>query len=346
MGERSNIGWTDASWNFTYGCQKAGDECKFCYAMGEVYRMAGNPNPKISAGKADLVQIVNGRPQWTGKFLVVPERLELPLSWRRPRMIFVNSLSDLFYGGLPQDADEMPWDVFCQMMDVMRRANWHIYQVLTKRGGMMAERLHSYAATQIRQERSLPPEHPVLMNEAREFYRTHFPHVWWGISAGTQKAFDQATHDLLANAGAVRWLSMEPLLESVEVATDADQIRLADVVDWIVVGGESQKGARPTALTWYSEIIQEALHYQGVPVFVKQLGEPWAATHRIADRTPKDLGDKKGIDMQWWPQWLRVRQYPLQPVERWLTDHVRPWEAKQTPREKERYGITGEGVGR
>lgn len=322
MANKSSIAWVNihlvlrgkrvpvpgATWNFLYGCQKVSPLCRNCYAMWDVNRMAGHPNPKVSAGKAELVQLTNGQPQWTGKIQVATERLDLPLRWQQPRLIFVNSLSDLFYGGNAVDTGEVSFEVFCRFMSVMAAAPQHVYQVLTKRLGRANTYLRRYA----RELGGCSDDWSAM----REFYERRFPHVWWGFSAGTQGELAQAELGLPQLPGAVRWLSMEPLTVPCSVrdlVTDRQWLNGGAerrLVDWIVPGGESKPAARHLDPDWIRNIAVEcgyavAGHRRDVaklPLYVKQLGEPWARAAGAADR--------KGEDPAEWPEDLRIRDWP------------------------------------
>ena len=193
MSDKSKIEWTDATWNPVRGCDKISPGCKNCYAATFAERFRGVP----------------GHPYEQGFDLrLVPEKLAEPLRWTRPKMIFVNSMSDLFHDGVD--------DAFVtKVADVMRVANWHTYQVLTKR----SERLRKMLSTDLRQF-------------AAE------PHIWWGVSVENRKHGLPRIDHLRAAPAAVRFLSIEPLLE------DLGTINLSGI-SWVIVGGESGRYARP-----------------------------------------------------------------------------------------------------
>jgi protein gp37 len=165
--------------------------------------------------------------------LLVPEKLQLPMKWTKPRRIFVNSVSDLFHKDVPDDYIE-------KVCRVMEKANWHTFQVLTKRSSRM-----------------------------RNFLQTHefaakLPNVWWGVSV-EDKAHGILRIDHLRNAPVlVRFLSVEPLLE------DLGTIDLTDI-NWVIVGGESGHGARPLQKEWV-ESIRVQCEQAEVPFFFKQWG--------------------------------------------------------------------------
>ena len=219
MADRSKIEWTDATWNPTRGCTKISPGCTHCYA--EVF--------------AERFRGVKGHPYEQGFDLrLVPEKLNEPLSWKTPRRIFVNSMSDLFHEGVPDD-------YIAAVVDVMLQADWHIYQVLTKRSPRMRDLLK----TRFR------------MAAAR-------PHIWWGVSVENKKYGLPRLQDLLDTPAATKFLSVEPLLE------DIRDIPLAGI-SWVIVGGESGAGARPMRREWVVSIRKQCREH-GVPFFFKQWG--------------------------------------------------------------------------
>ncbi|HET7100816.1 MAG TPA: phage Gp37/Gp68 family protein [Terriglobia bacterium] len=219
MSEQSSIEWTDATWNPVRGCTKISPGCKHCYAETFAERFRG----------------VKGHPYEQGFDLrLVPRKLGEPLRWRSPKMIFVNSMSDLFQEGV-SDA------YIVAVAQVMAHANWHTFQVLTKR----ADRLRELLSTKLR---------PF----ARE------PHIWWGVSVENRKYGLPRIDRLRQAPAAVRFLSVEPLLE------DLGKINL-DGVHWVIVGGESGPGARQMKGDWVLSI-RDQCRWAGVPFFFKQWG--------------------------------------------------------------------------
>ena len=215
----SAIEWTDATWNPVRGCTKISPGCKHCYAETFAERFRG----------------VKGHPYEQGFDLrLVPEKLGEPLRWRTPKMIFVNSMSDLFH-------DAVPEDYIVAVARVMVAARWHTYQVLTKR----CERLRK------------------LLNSTLSFAATQ-PHIWWGVSVEDRKYGLPRIEDLRNADAAVRFLSVEPLLE------DLGKLNL-DVISWVIVGGESGPGARPMKKEWVLSV-RDHCQDAGVPFFFKQWG--------------------------------------------------------------------------
>ena len=218
MSDRSGIEWTDATWNPVTGCTKVSRGCDNCYAARFAERFRGVP----------------GHPYELGFDLVLrPERLAQPLRWHRSRLVFVNSMSDLFH-------KDIPWGFVDQVFDVMEDADQHFYQVLTKRSSLMRDYLlRRYAGSAV-------PEH-----------------IWCGVTVEDQKALSRVRH--LQDAPVeVRFLSLEPLLESLE-GVDLSGIH------WVIVGGESGPGARDIQEAWVCEI-RDLCQKEDVPFFFKQWG--------------------------------------------------------------------------
>jgi protein gp37 len=210
----SHIEWTDATWNPVTGCTKISPGCKHCYAE----RMA---NRLLLMGQANYR---NGF-----KLTLQPQMLELPLNWRSPRKIFVNSMSDLFH-------KDVPLEYIARVFDVMKCANWHQFQVLTKR----ADRLRELSA------------------------RLPWPfNVWMGVSVENSNYVDRID-DLRASGAAIKFLSLEPLLGPLP------ELSLRGI-DWVIVGGESGPGARPMDEEWVIDIRNQCAR-AGVAFFFKQWG--------------------------------------------------------------------------
>jgi protein gp37 len=230
MSDKSKIEWTDATWNPVRGCDKISPGCKNCYAATFAERFRGVPGHPYEQG-FDL------------RF--VPEKLAEPFRWPKPKMVFVNSMSDLFHKDVP-DA------YVARVAEVMRVANWHTYQVLTKRSGRLADMLRTD-----------------LRHLAAE------PHVWWGVSVEDRKHGLPRIDHLRAAPAAVRFLSVEPLLE------DLGTIDLSGI-SWVIVGGESGPRARPMHGDWVRSI-RDQCDAAGVAFFFKQ----WGGTRK--DRTGRTL---------------------------------------------------------
>ena len=218
MGDKSAIEWTNATWNPVTGCTKIARGCDNCYAARFAERFRGTPGHPFERG-FDL--------------MLRPERLIQPLSWRRPRMIFVNSMSDLFH-------NEIPAEFIDRVFEVMETADRHVFQVLTKRSPLM----ESYLSRRYGRERA--PQH-----------------IWCGVSVEDEQAASRIRH-LQRAPVAVRFLSIEPLLGPIE------DIDLAGI-SWVIVGGESGPKARPMQESWVHGI-RDACALAEVPFFFKQWG--------------------------------------------------------------------------
>ena len=214
MAVSSQIEWTEATWNPITGCTPISSGCKNCYALRMSNRLKAMGNPNYSNGFA----------------LTLHEHmLERPLKWKRPRRIFVNSMSDIFH-------EDVPLPFIQQIFQVMKKANWHTFQILTKR----AERLAALAA---------------------ELSWTQ--NIWLGVTVESQEYLHRIDYIRSINAG-VRFLSLEPLL------TSMPKIDLTKI-DWVIVGGESGPHARPMNKDWVENIKTQCSQAQ-VPFFFKQWG--------------------------------------------------------------------------
>ncbi len=218
MADRSAIEWTDTTWNPVTGCTKISAGCDNCYAARFSERFRG----------------VSGHPFETGFDLTLrAERLLQPFGWKRPRMVFVNSMSDLFH-------KEIPSVYIAAVFDTMERANWHTYQVLTKRSSLLQK----------------------FVND--RYRKRHGPrHIWLGVSVEDEQATTRIAHLQAANAG-VRFLSIEPLLAPV------GRLDLTGI-DWVIVGGESGPRARPMDKSWVINIRNQCVR-ASVAFFFKQWG--------------------------------------------------------------------------
>lgn len=252
----TTIEWTDETLNVVVGCDKISPGCKNCYAETFAERFRGIKNHPYEQG-FDL--------------RLVPEKLNEPSTWKQPRMVFVNSMSDLFHEDIP---DSFILDVFMSMA----RAPQHTYQVLTKR----AERLA--ALTQV-----FPRE------------LVHQSYLWLGVSVEDCK-YGLPRIDHLRNVPAmVRFLSIEPLLE------DLGKIDLTGI-HWVIVGGESGRKARVSNAAEIRAVVEQC-RSQKVPVFVKQLGAIAIDTD-YSGLAPLRIKHSKGGDIAEFPQDLQVRQFP------------------------------------
>lgn len=267
MADKTAIQWCDTTWNPVTGCTRVSEGCRNCYIeRTPAFRMAGR-------------KFVNGK---TGVKLH-RDRLDTPYHWKNPRMVFVNSLSDLFHEDIPDDFIE-------EVFTVMWGNDHHVFQILTKR----PERMRDFVTGHIKRW------------GGPEKVSGDISHIWLGVSVEDQKTADERIPILLQTPAAIRWISAEPLLEEVGIADYPE-------LDWVVVGGESGPKARPCDLGWIRRLVYECGQSM-TACFVKQLGaDPvhWV-TKSPAERRLEDyrIRDKKGGDPQEWPEDLRVREYP------------------------------------
>ncbi len=220
MAQASQIEWTDATWNPVTGCTKIGPGCENCYAERFAERWRG----------------IEGHPYEQGFDLRLwPSRLGIPSSWKKSRMIFVNSMSDLFHKKVNRNFID-------QVFDVMEEADWHIYQILTKRSSLMRNYLQRrYNST------AIPP------------------HIWFGISVENSDHKGRIEHLRKINSDAL-FISFEPLLGPI------GKVDLSHIA-WVIVGGESGPTARPMAPEWAIEI-RDKCKLEDTAFFFKQWGGP------------------------------------------------------------------------
>jgi protein gp37 len=307
MADKSKIEWTDATWNPIRGCSRVSEGCRNCYAERTAARFSGPGQPYEgvafpSGGRAVDLKIeslaTGGKSRgWTGDVQFIPELLNRPPRWKRPRKIFVNSMSDLFHEKVP-----LKW--IAEIFNVMASATadcgknhkhveecWcgpsHTYQILTKRPQRMAE----------------------VLGQLPEYFSEHFSgdspcnlafegtngwplsNVWLGVSVEDQKTADERIPLLLQTPAAVRWVSYEPALGPVDFShihfhntVEIDSLtgnhgvwrplggRSDAKLNWIVVGGESGPGARPAHPNWF-RTARDQCRAADVPFFFKQWGE-------------------------------------------------------------------------
>ena len=330
MAENSSIEWTDTTWQVTTGCEEVSPGCGHCYARTMAKRLRAMALADIAAGKdpgakRHYINAVDERGKWTGKVVPRPDALNEPLRWKKPRRVFVNSMSDLFH-------PDVPFAFIDQVFAVMALTPQHTYQVLTKRPERMAEYLtRSDAHNQIElgaEELGLGMGDPALGGKYR-FRSLPFQNVWLGTSVENQETCSRLDY-LTKCPAAVRFVSFEPLLESVDPGfrnwADDPKYR----IHWAIMGGESGPGARPCNADWIRFLIDDCRHAD-VACFVKQLGaNAYDETNRpaadvlfpngvpdgvvcegfVQRRHDLALADRKGGDMAEWPADLRVRQFP------------------------------------
>lgn len=365
----SNIEWTDATWNPVIGCTPVSPGCLNCYAASMAIRLEGmakkKPNGYEPRHRKDhersigngsdtdvpddqrtvrIAQVRAGRAVFTGDVRCLPDRINEPMKWRKPRRVFVNSMSDLFH-------EDVPLEFVDRVFAVMAWCPRHTFQVLTKRPERMAaymgdretlERIQMHAGV------GGPEPWP-------------FPNVWLGTSVERQQEADDRIPHLLRCPAAVRFLSCEPLLGPVDLHLDREYLidvmdlddereagrrgtypfrsappwartRRRHLIHWVIVGGESGPGSRPCDVEWIRGIVKQCKD-AGVPCFVKQLGARIVLRNDSHDEWPRGgdeliydhegpgwtyqgekhearLRDPKGGNPQEWPEDLRVREWP------------------------------------
>ena len=273
MGD-TNIAWTNCTWNPLRGCTEISPGCAHCYAAAVAARFSGLGQPYEGLAYRDA----NGRAHWTGQVRTVPEKLAEPLKWKKPRMVFVNSMSDLFH-------EDVPDEYIAAVFGVMAACPQHTFQVLTKR----SERLRHWFAWLPRhydgpRRTDLPWYTEDLVTRLKLAPETDWPlpNVWLGVSVEDQRRADERIPHLLRTPAAVRFLSVEPLLGPVDLERavpcgyycdpavgHVDHYPALDGIHWVIVGGESGPGFRPMNLDW-ARSIRDQCQAAGVPFFYKQ----------------------------------------------------------------------------
>jgi protein gp37 len=253
------IEWTDETWNPVVGCSEVSPGCDHCYAVGVAHRA-------MQPAHEGLTIRTDSGVKWNGTVRCLPERLSDPLSWTKPRRVFVNSMSDLFHPDVPEQFIADVFDVMACHGPISR----HTFQVLTKRPQRMAQVLNQWAEV--------------------DGYRGA-PNVWLGTSIESSRYAFRADH-LRATPAAVRFLSVEPLLGPLAFKR-IDLLSVLAGMDWVIVGGESGPKARPMHPMWVRDI-RDACEFLEIPFFFKQWGS-WAPTDlrvapiaRVVGSTPED----------------------------------------------------------
>lgn len=331
MSGKTGIEWTDTTWNPLAGCEAVSAGCDRCYAARDASgRLSGTPTYRGLA--------VYGK--FTGAVRLLPERLGQPLQWRKPRRVFVNSMSDLFYG-------EVPDEYVARVFAIMAAAPRHVFQVLTKRHGRMRALLSSPRWVDLL---TGADEYPAAFRPNGQRYgididpERPLPNVWLGVSVENQQWADLRIPALIDTPAAVRFLSCEPLLGPVDIdpylfePIGIDEVpgsalndgayactsfvRRIGALGWVIAGGESGGGARPMHPEW-PRALRDQCSRAGVPFLFKQWGE-WRQTraddplgvkprvHRFEDgRTVRRVGKGtagRELDGRTWDEYPPARE--------------------------------------
>jgi len=276
----TSIEWTDVTWNPVTGCTKVSPGCKNCYAEGIADRFFAKQYPPNKDGSLRKFTDVRCH----------PERLTEPRHWKKPRRVFVNSMSDLFH-------EDVPRDFIGVAFAIMRECGRHTFQILTKRPERMRD-----VVSWIRASETGPIS----------------PNIQLGVSVERQREADERIPLLLQTPAAVRFLSVEPQLAHVDLSggESIDGMPVVNPltganwcdppiprIDWVICGGESGPGARPFNLAWAESLLAQC-RAAGVAYFGKQVG-----SNPFLDGNPLIVSGKGG-DMSQWPEALRIREFP------------------------------------
>jgi protein gp37 len=248
MGDKSKIQWTDATWGCVTGCSKVSAGCKNCYAETLTERFRGVPGHYFENGFDIKLR---------------PDKLDLPRRWQKPRMVFVNSLSDIFH-------KDIPLDYVKQMFKVMNECPQHTFQILTKRHERMLE----------------------LANEFK-----YSDNIWLGVSVEDNNNRERIEY-LKKMPAKTKFLSLEPLIGPIYPPKKANgdfDLYFLKGINWCIIGGESGPGARPMDLSWIGPIIGLARNV-GAAVFIKQMGSVLAKELGLKSRKGEDMSE-------WHPAW-------------------------------------------
>lgn len=237
---KTKIQWTEAVWNPLAGCTKVSPGCAHCYAERMAKRLK-------AIGRPEYQDVVDDKGRWTGRVTLVPERLEQPLKWKKPRMIFVNSMSDLFH-------EDVPDDFILAVFSIMLEAERHTFQLLTKR--------------------------PERMRKICNALIYPLPNVWLGASVEDQKRADERILWLFQTPAAVRFLSIEPMLGPIDLQMSTWFNNNSETkhnlppngvgLDWVIAGCESGPKARPASPDWFRSL-RDQCQAAGVAFFLKQM---------------------------------------------------------------------------
>lgn len=280
MADHSKIEWTDATWNPIRGCTRVSEGCRNCYAEHVAARFSGPGQPYEG-----LATRTGKGPRWTGKVAFIEKALDQPLRWKKPRRIFVNSMSDLFHEDVTDDQID-------RIFAVMALAPHHTFQILTKRPERMRDYLGTRAGDWWAHWPDAARKSGALLGDLPSVGRAMswpLPNVWLGVSVEDQATADARIPHLLATPAAIRFVSAEPLLGPVDLTdipwpSDRPKFPETDDIsdgrcslrmiegtrlDWVIAGSESGPGARACDLSWV-RLLRDRCASAGVPFFWKQ----------------------------------------------------------------------------
>ena len=274
----TKISWTDESWNPVVGCTKIAAGCKNCYAERMAHRLA-------SMGKEGYCHVTTRDGKWNGNiYHVFNNVLDKPLHWRKPRKIFVCSMSDLFHVAVP-------FEFIDKVLGIIALRPQHTFQILTKRPERMSEYFNGLRDDPAQAQRlsfggcCMDHKHGIAMTYRR---KGHLKNLWLGTSISTQADADKNIPILLQIPAAVRFISVEPMLESIVFGK-----AFLRYIDWVIIGCESGPKRRPCGLEWIENVVRQCTE-ANVPVFVKQM----------------EIGGKVSKKMEEWPEWAQRQEYP------------------------------------
>lgn len=314
----TKISWTDESWNPNVGCKPVSPGCMHCYAARQAHR-------GLCEAHRGLTKVGPAGPYFNGEVRLRPEKLTEPITWQKPMRIFVPSMGDLFY-------DAVPFEYAAAVFGVMAAARHHTFQLLTKHPERLGEFLtwlvNGGSCGYVWQTLYVHLQAqgvfcPGRLTEERmgSPWPWPLPNVWLGTSIEGNAQFGRVEH-LRKCPAPVRFLSCEPLLERVDIT----EVLATGDIHWVIAGGESGPNARPCAMEWIEEVVEQCAEAE-VPCFVKQLGATVVSEERMAD-TLEDAQDMCGPDKkdQWlwyaglvnragadpeeWPEQFQVQEFP------------------------------------
>ena len=308
----TSIEWCDEVWNPLVGCTRVSAGCENCYAIGVAARQMSPQHRGLTKVRPKGAK--RPGPDWTGEVRTVPAKLAEPLRWRKPRRVFVNSMSDLFHA-------QVPFEYIAAVFGVMAACPQHTFLVLTKRPERAREFFDWIVGVgskgYVWQTMFVHAQEHVRIAELEGRMGSPWPwplpNVQLGTSVEDQASADKRIPEVLACPAALHWVSLEPLLDEVDLHLDING-KAGPHLQWVVVGGELGPGARPFHLDWARSVIEQCRESR-VPVFVKQLGamprQPASAVEEggLGTWTLK-LAHRKGGDVYEWPADLQIRQLP------------------------------------